>query len=233
MSFEFQFKQFGLNHSKSSMKIGTDAILLGALTEIENSKHILEIGCGCGIISLILAQRCNAKIDAIDIHEQSIKQANDNFSSSPWPNRLSAKLNDARSYCSEEKYDIIISNPPYYTNSLLPSSNTKQISRHDQTLNFSELCHTICNNLLKNGTFWLILPNSVYLTFSKEASKHDLCCKKHIEISDKPNKSASLIVSSWSFKTSNIEFQKIFIKNPDNRYSYTFKKITSDFYLNF
>ncbi len=231
MNYEFRFKQFGINHSCSSMKIGTDAVLLGALTHVEQVDAILEIGCGCGIISLMLAQRCDANIVGIDIHENSVKQANENFKNSPWSNRLTATLKDARNFNSKKKFDLIVSNPPYYTNSLLPETKSKQIAHHHQTLNFSELCNTVTNNLNSYGSFWLILPNSMHSIYSKEATKFNLFCNIKIEISDKPNKPISLIISSWSFKLSEINIKKFELKNSDESYAEMYKKTMSDFYI--
>lgn len=233
MNFEFQFKHFGLNHSSSSMKITTDAVLLGALACVENAKNILEIGCGCGIISLMLAQRSNAKIDAIDIHEHSVKQANENFSHTSWSNRLNAMIQDARTYHAKRKYDLIISNPPYYINSLLPASFNKQLSRHDHSLKYSELCFSIYRNLNSNGSFWLILPESNYDSFSQESTNNGLYCNNKIEISDKLNKPASLMISSWSFSPTPLEIQKFFLKNPDNSFSEMYIRATKNFYFNF
>ena len=233
MSFEFQFKQFGLNHTCSSMKIGTDAILLGALTVVEGVKKILEIGCGCGIISLMLAQRSNAQITALDIHHNSVIQAEDNFKKSPWKERLIAQRVDIRDYFTNSKFDLIVSNPPYFNNSMKPNSENSILSKHTDFLSYGELCKSVCSNLSSKGSFWLILPTQFFNIFSIEASKFKLFCTYRAEIASKIDKTPSLIVSSWSLKNTTTQIVQFYISDLQGNPSANFKYLTSPFYLNF
>lgn len=233
MNFEFRFKQFGINHSSSSMKIGTDAILLGAFANVDQVKSILEIGCGCGIISLMLSQRSNAIIESIDTDENSVKQASENFNASPWHGRMKAYHEDARTFQSNPKFDLIVSNPPYFSNSLKPLTKTKLIAHHNDSLNYMQLCQAVSNNLNPNGSFWLILPTSIYSIFSVEATKQKLYCNKRIEISNKPSSPISLFVSSWSKNATETKVEQFSIHNSKGNYSSEFTELTKDFYLDF
>lgn len=233
MSFEFKFKQFGLNHTSSTMKIGTDAILLGALTAVDGVENILEIGCGCGIISLMLAQRSNALITALDIHQNSVNQAEDNFNKSPWNERLKALKVDARDYYSNSKFDLIVTNPPYFNNSLKPNSEQKILSKHTDSLSYEELCISACNNLSNEGHFWLILPDHVFPVFSIEATKFKLFCTYQVEIASKIDKSPSFIVSSWSFIFKNPQIVQLYLTDFKGNPSDNFKHLTNQYYLNF
>ena len=137
----FQFKKFSVKQDNSSMKVGTDAVLLGCWTQLRQiDKQLLEVGTGCGVISLIIAQRYNfVNIDAIDIDKASILDAKDNFNYSPWNNRLSAINDSLQTYNPDKQYDIIVSNPPYFNNSLQCPNNQRSVARHTNTLSYNDL----------------------------------------------------------------------------------------------
>ena len=152
------------------MKVGTDGVLLGAWTPTDNSQkptaNILDIGTGCGLVALMLAQRCpEAHINAIDIDEAAVEQAKENFANSPWSDRLNAvgsPLQDWKNHQSQitnyHYYDLIVSNPPYFNNSLKNPDKVRQTARHTDTLSYEELlCHS-ARLLTQNGMLALILP---------------------------------------------------------------------------
>ncbi|NLF41413.1 MAG: methyltransferase, partial [Bacteroidales bacterium] len=115
------------------MKVGTDGVLLGVLTDIEHSKNILDVGCGCGLISLMLAQRSRALIDAIDIEESAVLEARFNVECSPWPNRIQVYHSSFQDYCTDSRishYDLIVSNPPFFIDSLKNPHPKKSLARH-------------------------------------------------------------------------------------------------------
>ena len=156
----FQFKKFSVKQDNSSMKVGTDAVLLGCWTQLRQiDKQLLEVGTGCGVISLIIAQRYNfVNIDAIDIDKASILDAKDNFNYSPWNNRLSAINDSLQTYNSDKQYDIIVSNPPYFNNSLQCPNNQRSVARHTNTLSYNDLLSYSHKLLSTNGIFSVILP---------------------------------------------------------------------------
>lgn len=114
----FEFKQFKVYHDKCAMKVGTDGLLLGTLTDCSKAAQILDIGAGTGLIALILAQRSDAIIDAIEIDDDASEQAKSNFDFSPWSDRLTCFHSSVFDFTTEKKYDVIVSNPPYFINSL-------------------------------------------------------------------------------------------------------------------
>lgn len=158
----FQFKQFTVWHDKCAMKVGTDAVLLGAWADITNSKSILDVGTGTGIIALMLAQRGMGVIDAIDIDADACAQAKENVMASPFSDRINvihAACTEYTASGNERKvYDLIVSNPPYFVNSLKCPDSKRSTARHTDSLPLSELIGNTCPLLSPNGRIALILP---------------------------------------------------------------------------
>ena len=137
----FRFKQFGVRHEKSAMKVGTDGVLLGAWTNAENAKKVLDIGTGTGLIALMIAQRSKALITGIEIDEDAAEEAYENFVSSPWGDRLRVENSDFAVFSNicNEKYDVIVSNPPYFVDSLECPDEKRGKARHTSSLSFENL----------------------------------------------------------------------------------------------
>ena len=158
----FQFKQFTVWHDKCAMKVGTDAVLLGAWADITNSKSILDVGTGTGIIALMLAQRGMGVIDAIDIDADACAQAKENVMASPFSDRINvihAACTEYTASGNERKvYDLIVSNPPYFVNSLKCPDSKRSTARHTDSLPLSELIGNTCPLLSPHGRIALILP---------------------------------------------------------------------------
>ncbi len=156
----FKFKQFVVHHDRSSLKVGTDAVLLGAWADVTDAKRILDIGTGSGVIALMLAQRSAAQIDAIDIDEESTKQAQENFSDSAWSNRLKVYTISLNHFTTTAtaKYDLVVSNPPYFTDSFKPTDPQRFSARHNDQLPINELAENTAKLLSPTGRFCVILP---------------------------------------------------------------------------
>ena len=170
----FHFKQFSLSDEKSTLKIGTDAVLLGAWIPLSSTTYILDIGCGCGIISLITAQRCNAQIIGIDIDLDSIEEAKQNAILSPWNSRLEFlhySLQNFNQISEKEIFDCIVCNPPFFEHSLKSPSVKKNLSKHNDHLSFEELSNCAYQLLSKNGIFSVILPVNTGERFEKICKK--------------------------------------------------------------
>lgn len=155
----FRFKQFAVLNDRTAMKVGTDGVLLGAWCPVEGATRVLDVGTGCGVIALMAAQRnANAVIDAIDIDAGAIEEASINFANSPWGDRLTAVEADFNDMDSAACYDLIISNPPYFTDSLLPPDSARTLARHSRSLTYRQLIDGAARLLSDEGTLALISP---------------------------------------------------------------------------
>ena len=172
----FHFKQFSVSHENSSMKIGTDAILLGCLADVHGNST-LEVGCGCGVISLMLAQRFpTLKITAIDIHKPSFDEAFLNFQNSKFRDRLTAKHQSLQEFSETclDKFDTIVSNPPFFSESLQSPDTARNNARHTTTLTYDDLIFCSEKLLTEQGKLSVIIPTLEYTNFQKSISQSNL-----------------------------------------------------------
>ncbi len=156
----FEFKQFRIEQQKAAMKVGTDGVLLGAWTPIVDAQRILDVGTGTGLIALMLAQRSNARIDAVEIDKLASEEAEFNFAQSPWNDRLNVFNTNFQVFVNLPfvPYDLIVSNPPFFINSLKTKCAALSVARHDEMLSFDQLI-TGAKRLLSNtGRFCVIIP---------------------------------------------------------------------------
>lgn len=168
----FRFKQFTINQEKCAMKVGTDGCLLGAWVDLSSSQRILDVGCGSGLIAIMAAQRCpTATITGIEIDNEAASQAAENAESSPWAERIKIICKDFLKFCPEETFDTIVSNPPYFNNSLKCPNEKRNKARHDDSLPCNEFL-THANRLLSpNGTLSVIIPTDQQETWLTEAEE--------------------------------------------------------------
>lgn len=172
---KFYFKQFSVSHHRSSMKVGVDGVLIGSWTDSARAKRILDVGTGCGLIALIMAQRTpEALIDAIDIDVKSIEEATENFSSSIWGDRLRARLccfSDVRSLMtdSENGYDLIISNPPYFNSGVVDTITARERARHQGKLSPFTLLRGARYLLNPDGNIAMVLPTDISASLETQA----------------------------------------------------------------
>ena len=180
----FRFKYFSLQHHRSAMRLTTDSVLLGAwvrtgataqaVVHITTPQTVLDVGTGCGILALMMAQRFQqARIYAIDIDELSVREARENVSLSPWPERICIFEGDFRSFVLPHTYDLIITNPPYFRGALLSSYARRTRARHsdDSSITHEELLKGAVHKLTEDGVFALILPADREVGFLSMALK--------------------------------------------------------------
>jgi tRNA1Val (adenine37-N6)-methyltransferase len=230
----FQFKQFLINQDQCAMKVGTDSVLLGCLVTINNAVNCLDIGTGTGILSLMLAQRNNElQIDAIEIDEQAFLQANNNFSSSKFSHQIQAHCCALQSFAPNNKYDLIISNPPYFVgkNNFSITNIQRAKARHDNDLSFEDLIHSVIKLLSKTGTFTLILPIAEAIIFKELATQKGLFLNKEIFIKPKPSKEPNRMIMEFSLLQEEKITDEFIIYNDDNSQTVAYKNLTSEFYL--
>ncbi|RYE21650.1 MAG: methyltransferase domain-containing protein [Sphingobacteriales bacterium] len=182
----FRFKQFNVDQDGCAMKINTDGVLLGALAAAEQPKTILDIGTGTGVIALMLAQRFNyAKIDAVEIDTTAADTARRNFAGSPFNDRLTSHAVGFKEFFEADpnkKYDLIVSNPPFYIDSLVSPVERKNIAKHADVDFFSDLINSVVWNLNKQGSCWLILPVNTAGLVKSITAQNNLYLQKSIAI---------------------------------------------------
>jgi len=231
----FHFKQFTIRQDKCAFKVGTDAVLLGAWTDIDDAKYILDIGTGTGIIALMLAQKSNAEIFAIEPDKESFLQASDNIRNSKWKERIRIENTDIQNYYPINlKFDIIVSNPPYFADSLKNPNSRKALSRHNDTLKNRELLDGISRLLSPGGRFQVIMPYAEGNVLIAEASGHGLYCNSILKIRPLPTSEIRRLILSFSFTRNNVKESFLTIEH-GKRHDFTgeYRNLTRDFYLKF
>jgi len=215
------------------MKTGTDAILLGAWAEPEKAKSILEIGTGCGVIALMLAQKSEAYITAIDIDPESIVQAESNFMKSPWGDKIKAMDISLQEFSSssDKKYDFIITNPPFFIGSLKSPDEKKNRAKHSQDLSQRDLIEGIINLLDPEGSFLVILPAAENQKFSELAVASGLFLQQEMKIRPKEGKPINRILSRFGFKqVVQLILEELVIRNSDNSFTCNYIDFTVDYH---
>ena len=232
----FQFKQFIVNQDKCAMKVGTDGVLLGAWASIKNAKKILDIGTGTGLIALMLAQRSKAKIIGIEIDKDAANQAKENILKSPWNDRIEIIQNDFIDFLknTHEKFDLIVTNPPYFENALHSPKNERTIARHNKQLNFELLISGVSKILNQNGVFSLILPAELEKKIENLCFEQDLFRDRICFIKPTHNKNPKRIMMEFGRKRKMAEKTTLIIEdNERHKYSADYIALTKDFYLKF
>ncbi|MCR9253780.1 MAG: methyltransferase [bacterium] len=226
----FQFKQFRIEQGGSGMKVTTEGCILGSWVNAENASNILDIGAGTGLLSLMIAQRSNATIDAVEIDENAAEQTKLNFEKSPWPNRLQLFHNSIQDFKSEKKYDLIVSNPPFFSNHLKNQNQQKNKALHDDLLNQEDLLNSISNLLDDNGNAYILLPEHESRQLETNASKLGFYVIEKLEVYNQPNGRVFRVISKLSNKHLEQTIKKLVIRE-GNEYSGVFKKLLKEYYL--
>ena len=233
----FDFKKFSIKQDKCAMKVGTDAVLLGAWVFPNGSKTILDIGTGTGVISLMLAQKSQAKIIAIDIDKDSTEQAKLNVEGSVYKEQIEVKNISIQDLAKEsnQKFDLIITNPPYFIDSYKSVGVTRTMARHSDSLPFEELIDCVVKLLDIKGKFCLILPKNEAGIFRKMAELKGLYLSKLLRIRTKPDKeSEKRHLMQFEFKQTEFSESTLVLEENESRnYTQAYKAFTKDYYLNF
>jgi tRNA1Val (adenine37-N6)-methyltransferase len=232
----FQFKQFTINQDRCAMKVGTDGVLLGAWCPIGNHPFsILDIGAGTGILSLMLAQRSNAgQIDAIEIDENAYEQCVENFESSPWGDRLFCYHAGLDEFMEEpeDEYDLIISNPPFYSENYKTESEQRDLARFQDALPFEDLIEAAHLLLSENGIFAVIIPFKEEEKFIAVAKDFEMSPFKVTRVKGTPTAEIKRSLIAFSFtKKENIDKSELIIETARHQYTEDYIALTKDFYL--
>jgi tRNA1Val (adenine37-N6)-methyltransferase len=230
----FKFKQFTVFHDKCAMKVGIDGVLLGAWTPIGNANKMLDVGCGTGLIALMLAQRSEAEIRCIDIDENAVLQATENVKNSPWSNRIAVLQSSFQDFAniSTERFDLIVSNPPYFVNSLKTPNVSRTTARHTDSLTHEELIESALKLLNPDGRICIILPVAEALQCIRFAEGKGLCCSKQVTVFPKPGVPAKRLLLEFSRnQTERLETELTIESENRHQYSPEFTELAKDFYL--
>ncbi len=232
----FTFREFTINQEKSAFKVGTDGVILGAVADLGDAGIILDIGTGTGLIAIMCAQRSAARIIAIESDYDSFREAVKNAEASRWSDRILVLNMDLQAFASvsDKKFDIIISNPPYFINSLLNPDRIKSSTRHAFSLSAGDILKGADILLSENGCLQLILPYEEGTLFIAEAAGAGFFCNSIVRIKPYPGgKVIRLIMKFERIKKATRE--KFLTIETGSRHSYTeeYKQLTKDFYLKF
>lgn len=217
------------------MKVGTDGVLLGALAHAPDPQNILDIGCGTGLIALMLAQRFDARIHAVEIDKDAATEAVFNAQSSPWHERIEvfhASFQDFSQNPPLDQYQLIASNPPFFTNSLQSPLKQRNEARHNHSLPFAALLKGVLRLLDEKGLFWIILPCAEAFTFIASASEKGLYCRHQIKIKPNPQKEAHRLVMAFGKHQGGETTEELCIETGNrHEYSEQYIALTRQFYL--
>ena len=220
---------------RAAMKVGTDGVLLGAWVRVEESDRlVLDIGTGTGVIALMMAQRTvNAHVEAVEIDAPSAADARDNVAASPWSERVEVVECDIADYAPAERYDLILSNPPYFSESLLPPDGGRAAARHTSLLTFEALADAVVRLLAHDGRFALILPMAEALRFRTIAVGRGLFPLRMTEVWSTPRSGAIRLLAEYSASPLPEPPTADRIVIDDGGFSTQYRELTKEFYLKF
>lgn len=228
----FHFKQFAVRHDRCAMKVGTDAVLLGSWVIVNDAKRILDIGTGSGVIALMAAQRTSdAQIDAIEIEKSDAEQARENVLNSPWPTRVFVHNVPVQEFTTDNPYDVIISNPPYFNNSQLPPDERRHQTRHTVSLDYISLINAVRRHLKPDGKFNVILPFTEGLQFIELAAQSGLFCSRKYSFRTRPAKPIERWLLEFLYQELPIEKGEVVLYEKGLEWAESYVTLTRDYYL--
>lgn len=231
----FQFKQFSIQQDKTAMKVGTDGVLLGAWAPLLNQPYsILDIGAGTGLIALMLAQRSNAEqIDALEIEDNAYEQAVDNFENSPWADRLFCYHAGLDEFMAEpeDEYDLIVSNPPFYTDDHVSGNDQRDTARFAASLPFEDIAEAAGLLLSENGVFAIILPYKEEAGFIELMKGESLSPFKITRVKGTPSTDIKRSLMAFSYNQAETAIDELVIETARHEYTPEYTALTKDFYL--
>lgn len=233
MADYFHFKKFSVRHDRSGMKVGTDGVLLGAWADVTNATQILDIGTGTGVISLMLAQRAaeSVTIDAIEIDDQAYADARENVAASPWHDRINVHHSSIQNFNTSARFDLIVTNPPYFQKSYKPPLAQRETARHTEQLTFEEVLSTTEKLLTPSGKLNLILPYTEGLQFIDLANHKGLYCSRKWIFRTRANKPVERFLLEFAWEKTETEKGEILLYSEAENWSPDYKALTRNFYL--
>jgi tRNA1Val (adenine37-N6)-methyltransferase len=234
MSKPFQFKKFTIEQDQCAMKIGTDGVLLGAWATVKNEFSILDLGTGTGVISLMLAQRSNAEvIEAVEIDAPAFEQAMSNFENSEWSDRLFCYHASLQEFVDEieDKYELIISNPPFYTDANPSENKERSTARFEDAMPFTHLTNAASKLLDKHGIFAVIIPFKEEEKFVALAKENNLFLNRVCRVKGSETSPVKRSLLEFSFTEKSFTEENLTLEIERHVYTDDYKKLVQGFYV--
>ena len=231
----FTFKQFFIAHDQCAMKVSTDGILLGAWSPVVRVNRILDIGAGSGLLALMLAQRAAEQvvIDAVELDEDAARQAQENVQASPWAARVHVHCADILTWSQQQtqRYELIVSNPPYYEKGVECATPAREQARYTTTLNHAALLNCAAQLITEEGFFCVILPGSAGEAFTRQALDQGWHIRLRTDVSETQERLPHRVLLAFSPSPGDCFSDRLAIRGPDQHYSEAYCGLTQDFYL--
>ena len=227
----FRFKQFCIHHDRCAMKVGTDGVLLGAWGCVDG-RRILDIGTGTCLIALMAAQRNpEANVLGIDIDEEAVVQARENIAESPFCSRIECVLQDVLTFETEELFDAILCNPPFFTEDTLPDDKSRALARNNKNLPFRLLIKKVAELLAENGVFSLVVPSGLVREIVGLCLENGLHLVRRCQVHTTAQKPPRRTLLAFSRQDMKCDEQELCLMNKDGSRSPQYQELTKDFYL--
>ncbi|NBB27155.1 tRNA1(Val) (adenine(37)-N6)-methyltransferase [Cellulophaga sp. BC115SP] len=229
----FQFKQFTIHQDQCAMKVSTDACILGAWVDVAQAENILDIGSGTGLLSLMMAQRTNAAIDAIELDLPAFEQAKSNIAESKWSDRIGVFHGKVQDFSPDTKYDYIVSNPPFYQNHLKSEKVQKNQAHHTETLSFEELLDSVLRLRTTSGKFAVLLPAYEAKVLESLAINKGLLPQKKLTVRHREGAKILRVIVEYGSEPEILENTELLIKDAQDQYTGQFSALLKEYYLIF
>lgn len=233
----FTFKQFFVAHDRCAMKVGTDGVLLGATAPVSQARRVLDIGCGSGLIAMMLAQRSHVHtvIDAVELEPAAAGQAAENFHESVWKERLAVYAQDINEFAQKHpaEYDLIVSNPPYFESAVACRDEARNAARYTETLTHEALLTCTEKLITPLGVFCVVLPYDIGLAFETLSHQKGWFSVRRMAVRDRPGKPLNRLLLTLSRQSAKREEQELALRKSEGIYSEEFCALITDFYLNY
>ena len=231
----FTFKQFHIDHDRCAMKVGTDGILLGAWAPIARVSRVLDIGAGSGLLALMLAQRTdeNVTVDAVELDEDAAAQARENVAESPWADRISVHTADIQQWVAglTTRYDLIVSNPPYYEQGVECATPQREQARYTTTLDHQALLACATDAITEDGFFCVVLPENIGQTFTQQALSMGWHLRLRTDVAETEVRLPHRVLLAFSPQGGECYSDRLTIRGPEQQYSEGYAALTQAFYL--
>ncbi len=233
----FQFKPFFIRHSHSAMKVGTDGIVLGVLAPLKNVTKVLDIGAGSGVVSAIIATRLahlsnnHFAIDAVELDEGAVKDCSFNFANHPQSGHLKVHQGAIQSFSKAHKYDLVVSNPPFFENALKAATTARNHARHTDSLPFKVLAKAFEAALAEQGRAVVILPKEAEAQFTEHMAECGLYLNQVTDLKESTRHPIKRWVGVFSRIRQNIVRSELVLRNNDGQYSDQYTQLAHAFYL--